>query len=72
MIPIFCQKGGFSLSAEVHQRRFSRQDVDDYFYLLEASNISIRLYENAQMGLGIHSLRAADHVSIELILNTAQ
>ena len=67
LIPIFYQKGGFGLSAEVHQRRFLSKDVDDYFYLLEASHESIKLYENAQMGYGIHSLRAADHVSMERI-----
>ena len=31
LIPIFYQKGGFGLSAEVHQRRFLSKDVDDYF-----------------------------------------
>ena len=35
--------------------------------LLEASHDSIKLYEYAQMGYGIHSLRAADHVSMERI-----
>ena len=61
LMPIFYQKGGFGLSAEVHQRRSERQDVDDNFCYE-----SIRLYENAQMGFGIHILRA-DHVPIEHI-----
>ena len=67
LIPIFYQKGGFGLPAESHQRRFLSKDVDDYFRLLEASDASIKHYENAQMGFGIHSLRAADKNSIERI-----
>lgn len=67
LIPIFYQKGGFGLPAESHQRRFLSKDVDDYFRLLEASTASIKHYENAQMGFGIHSLRAADKNSMERI-----
>ena len=67
LIPIFYQKGGFGQPAEAYQRRFLSKDVDDYFRLLEDSIKSIRHYENAQIGFGIHSLRAADQVSMKRI-----
>ena len=72
LISIFYQKGGFGLPAEVHQRILLSKDTDDYFCLLEAPNISIRLYKNAQMDFGIHSFRATDHVFTKRILKRGQ
>ena len=60
LVPIFYQKGGFGKSPESRQRRFISESPDDYLKLLEASVEASRNYENANVGLGIHSLRAVE------------
>jgi formimidoylglutamate deiminase len=57
LIPIFYQKGGFGKEAENKQRRFISKTYDNYIDLFQASLKSTTLYENATIGLGIHSMR---------------
>ncbi len=60
LVPIFYQKGGFGKKVEKNQRRFISSTTDDYARLLEASLASTKHYDGANLGIGIHSLRAVD------------
>lgn len=72
LIPIFYQKGGFGLAAGVKQRRFISRNSNDYLTLLDASKESIQSYNKANLGIGIHSLRAVDASSITEALADAR
>lgn len=67
LIPIFYQKGGFGLQPNERQQRFISKTFDDYAKLFEASCEACKNYENANIGVGVHSLRG---VSAEDILRT--
>lgn len=69
LIPIFYQKGGFGKEPKTNQKRFISQNVDDYVKLLEASRTSINLYPGANLGIGIHSLRAVQSKDIITVIN---
>lgn len=58
LVPMFYQMGGFGKPAEDKQRRFISKTIDDYYRLLESSEIATQAYDRANVGLGIHSLRA--------------
>ncbi len=60
LIPIFYQKGGFGQSPNERQRRFISATFDDYLKLFEASEQICKRYENANIAVGIHSLRGVD------------
>lgn len=64
LIPVFYQMGGFGRKAEQRQRRFISSTVDDYFKLLSASGDSVKKYERATLGFGIHSIRAVTPADI--------
>lgn len=64
LVPMFYQKGGFGKEPETNQRRFISSTVDDYGRLLEASFDSTKSYSGANLGMGIHSLRAVETQSI--------
>ncbi|NQW26618.1 MAG: formimidoylglutamate deiminase [Flammeovirgaceae bacterium] len=68
LIPVFYHNGGFGKTFEPNQKRFISPDADAYFKLLEASQKSVLHYENARIGFGIHSLRAAAEKDIKKIL----
>ena len=58
LIPIFYQKGGFNKDPEKKQKRFISQTFEMYNELFEQTKKSARFYSNANVGLGIHSMRA--------------
>ena len=60
LVPIFYQKGGFGKEPTTGQRRFISKDADTYLRLLEASIESAKSYENANVGIGIHSMRGVE------------
>lgn len=60
LVPVFYQKGNFGQDPQPHQRRFISKSVEEYFTLLDASAKATKNYENASIGLSIHSLRAVD------------
>ncbi|MFK8038864.1 MAG: formimidoylglutamate deiminase [Crocinitomicaceae bacterium] len=60
LVPIFYQKGGFGKPASSGQKRFISKDIDTYYKLLEASKKSAELYENANLAIGIHSMRGVE------------
>ncbi|MEO9806464.1 MAG: formimidoylglutamate deiminase [Reichenbachiella sp.] len=64
LVPIFYQKGGFGKKAVEKQRRFISKTSADYLELLSASDKATNNYSKANIGLGIHSLRAVDQHSI--------
>src|SRR5215213_8379358 len=64
LIPIFYQKGGFGVEAGERQRRFISKTFDDYARLFEASEAVCRKYENANIAVGVHSLRGVEAADI--------
>lgn len=69
LVPVFYQKGGFGKKAEPAQRRFCFHSVDQYFKLLEECQDIVKNVTTAQVGFGVHSLRAADKHDIMRILS---
>jgi formimidoylglutamate deiminase len=68
LIPVFYQKGGFGKRAELAQRRFCFQNVDQYFRLLDDCAGVMKDLSNSSLGFGVHSLRAADSEDLIRIL----
>ena len=64
LIPIFYQKGGFGKEPENKQRRFISKTYENYISLFQASIESTKLYTNANIGLGIHSMRGVSDLDI--------
>ena len=60
LIPVFYQKGDFGEASQARQIRFICPTSDDYFRLLESSQKAVSLYDRANLGFGVHSLRAVD------------
>ncbi len=65
LIPIFYQKGGFGKSPEANQKRFISATIEDYAKLFEASENACKHYENANIAVGIHSLRGVETEAIK-------
>jgi len=73
LVPIFYQKGGFGKPPVNGQKRFISEHLDDYLRLLEASTKSAELYDNANVGIGIHSMRGVEpEVIAEIAKNGLQ
>ena len=70
LVPIFYQKGGFGKAPVEGQKRFISEDMDTYLTLLEASKKSTDLYEHANIGIGIHSMRGVEPTVIAEIAKT--
>ena len=60
MIPIFYQKGGFGQDPNERQRRFISKTFEDYARLFEASAEICERYENANIAVGVHSMRGVE------------
>ena len=60
LIPVFYQKGGFGVEPNERQRRFISKTFDDYARLFEASAAVCEKYENANIAVGIHSMRGVE------------
>ena len=66
LIPIFYQKSGFlNESPEPNQKRFISKTIEDYRKLYEATENACKNYEGANVGIGIHSLRAVETEAIK-------
>ena len=57
LIPIFYQKGGFGIEPNERQKRFISKTFEDYARLFEASAQICEKHENANIAVGIHSMR---------------
>ena len=64
LVPVFYQKSNFGKDPLPQQRRFICQNIDDYFQLLDDSSHAVIAQGYGQLGFGVHSLRAVDHVDI--------
>jgi formimidoylglutamate deiminase len=60
LVPIFYQKGGFGQEPSTRQRRFISKTFDDYARLFEASAEVCKRYENANIAVGVHSMRGVE------------
>ena len=60
LIPIFYQKGGFGIEPNERQKRFISKTFEDYARLFEASAKVCEKRENANIAVGIHSMRGVD------------
>lgn len=69
LIPIFYQKGGFGIEPNERQKRFISKNFDDYARLFEASARACEKYENANIAVGIHSMRGVDAKDILRAVN---
>ncbi|NUY82664.1 formimidoylglutamate deiminase [Flavobacterium sp. MAH-1] len=58
LVPMFYQQGGFGQAPVEKQKRFISETIEDYLKLLEATKKSVSVYDGANWGTGIHSLRA--------------
>ncbi|HEX6893276.1 MAG TPA: formimidoylglutamate deiminase, partial [Chryseolinea sp.] len=65
LIPIFYQTGNFGKEPQPRQRRFISRNVDEYFQLLDDTSHAVSKYSNAELGFGVHSLRAVDGADIK-------
>ena len=59
LVPIFYQKGGFGKDAQPRQKRFIFHSIDQYLMLAEEANSVVKKITTANIGFGVHSLRAA-------------
>lgn len=69
LIPIFYQKGGFGVEPNERQRRFISKTFDDYARLFEASAAVCEKYENAEIAVGVHSMRGVEAKDILRAVN---
>lgn len=69
LIPVFYQKGGFGLEPNPRQKRFISKNFDDYARLFKASAEACKQYENANIAVGVHSLRAVESKDILRVVN---
>lgn len=67
LVPMFYQMGGFGKPAEEKQRRFISKTIDDYYKLLESSEKATEAYQRADLGIGIHSLRAVKPEDVKTV-----
>ena len=64
LIPIFYQMGGFGKKPYENQKRFINKTINDYLKLLDAAKKTCNLYNNANIAIGVHSLRAVESSDI--------
>jgi formimidoylglutamate deiminase len=70
LIPVHYHKGGFGVEAHARQRRFIFKNPDAYFQLLETAATVAAKITTAQVGFGVHSLRAVDADDVIEIANS--
>jgi formimidoylglutamate deiminase len=69
LVPIFYQKGGFGVEPTERQRRFISKTFEDYARLFEASAEICKGYENANIAVGVHSMRGVEAKDILRAVN---
>ncbi|WP_435047684.1 formimidoylglutamate deiminase [Formosa sp. S-31] len=72
LVPMFYQQGGFGKPAEDKQKRFISATIEDYYKLVESSKKAAKRYNNAAVGIGIHSLRAVKANDIISVCNNLE
>jgi len=70
LVPIFYQKGGFGKDPVDGQKRFISSSAEHYHQLLDASAKSCKLFQHANYGIGIHSMRGVEPTVIADVSET--
>ena len=71
IVPIYYKQGGFGKAAQPEQRRFVWQDVEHYISFCDHLSTKIGKQDHVRMGLGVHSIRAADKDDLAAIADEA-
>ena len=69
LVPIFYEKGGFGKPANPDQKRFISKGIDDYWDLWQSSKKATQQYEEAKIGIGVHSMRAVAPMVIKELVH---
>jgi formimidoylglutamate deiminase len=69
LVPMFYQQGGFGQAPVERQKRFISNTIDDYYKLLEATKKVVEDEPHANVGVGIHSLRAVKPEDVIAVCN---
>lgn len=69
LVPVWYQRGDFGTPPFPRQRRFICESRDQYFRLLDASRTAVKKETNAQLGFGVHSLRAVEGAEVFATFN---
>lgn len=72
IIPVFYKQGGFGKPAMASQRRFVFGGVDEYLTFVDRVRKAASRYERVHVGVGVHSLRAAEPEAIEAVFDATQ
>lgn len=72
LVPIFYQKGGFGREPVAKQKRFISPTIQEYYKLLDSSQAACRHYNNANLAIGIHSLRGVEPLDVAEVAKTAR
>lgn len=69
LVPMFYQQGGFGQAPVEKQKRFISETLDDYYNLLNSTIEAAKGFDNATVGIGIHSLRAVKPEDVIALCN---
>ena len=69
LVPMFYQQGGFGQAPVERQKRFISHTLKDYYALLDSSIEAAKAFDNANVGIGIHSLRAVKPEDVIAVCN---
>ncbi|MXN92807.1 formimidoylglutamate deiminase [Flavobacterium sp. Sd200] len=69
LVPMFYQQGGFGQEPVERQKRFISATIEDYYKLLDSTVETAKAYDNATVGIGIHSLRAVKPQDVVAVCN---
>ena len=64
LVPVYYKNGGFGKPSNEQQRRFVFENVDHYLRFVEGIEAASREFKRVGVGIGVHSLRAADETEI--------
>ena len=68
LVPVFYKKGGFGKPSLDEQRRFVFENSDHYLRFVDSVKDQSKSFSNVGVGVGIHSLRAADQSEINDVI----
>lgn len=69
LVPVYYRQGGFGTPLGDQQRRFDTRSVQDYIALIETLQKETRDLADVEIGVGVHSLRAASAEEITEIFS---
>ena len=67
LVPMFYRLGNFGENARDEQKRFISNNPESYFSLVESFREACLGYQDANLGIGVHSMRAASAEDIRAI-----